>query len=185
MAENKLPKVLAISLSTWRKDSGIHTQTDLFKFWNPEKVAQIYLKSDLPNTPVCTRFFQIAENSIIKSVLNRKPVGREVQNGGEANAYEAKAAEAEKKMYAKAHKKKNWFMTVMREIVWSCGCWKTKALDKFVQDVDVDVYFVPIYPVAYTGWLQWHIIKKYPKPYVCYLADDNYSYQREFGIRIA
>ena len=62
MAENKLPKVLAISLSTWRKDSGIHTQTDLFKFWNPEKVAQIYLKSDLPNTPVCTRFFQIAEN---------------------------------------------------------------------------------------------------------------------------
>ena len=93
MAENKLPKVLAISLSTWRKDSGIHTQTDLFKFWNPEKVAQIYLKSDLPNTPVCTRFFQIAENSIIKSVLNRKPVGREVQNGGEANAYEAKAAE--------------------------------------------------------------------------------------------
>lgn len=129
MAENKLPKVLAISLSTWRKDSGIHTQTDLFKFWNPEKVAQIYLKSDLPNTPVCTRFFQIAENSIIKSVLNRKPVGREVQNGGEANAYEAKAAEAEKKMYAKAHKKKNWFMTVMREIVWSCGCWKTKALD--------------------------------------------------------
>ena len=43
MAENKLPKVLAISLSTWRKDSGIHTQTDLFKFWNPEKVAQIYL----------------------------------------------------------------------------------------------------------------------------------------------
>ena len=177
MAENKLPKVLAISLSTWRKDSGIHTQTDLFKFWNPEKVAQIYLKSDLPNTPVCTRFFQIAENSIIKSVLNRKPVGREVQNGGEANAYEAKAAEAEKKMYAKAHKKKNWFMTVMREIVWSCGCWKTKALDKFVQDVDVDVYFVPIYPVAYTGWLQWHIIKKYPKPYVCYLADDNYSYQ--------
>lgn len=177
MNGNKLPKVLAISLSTWRKDSGIHTQTDLFKFWDPEKVAQIYLKSDLPNTPVCNRFFQISENAIIHSVLNRKPIGKEVQNGGELDEKAKQALETEKQMYAKAHKKKNWFMTVMRELVWNFGCWKTMALDEFVKDVDADVYFVPIYPVAYTGWLQWHIIKKYPKPYVCYLADDNYSYQ--------
>lgn len=177
MSEQRLPKVLAISLSTWRKDSGIHTQTDLFKFWEPEQVAQIYLKSDLPNTPVCTRFFQIAENAIIKSVINRKPVGKEVQNGAELDEKQQKAAAAEKKLYAKAHKEKSWFFTCVRELVWACANWKTKALDEFVKDVDADVYFVPIYPVAYTGWLQWYIIKKYPKPYVCYLADDNYSYQ--------
>ena len=41
MEDKKLPKVLAISLSTWRKDSGIHTQTDLFKYYDPERVAQI------------------------------------------------------------------------------------------------------------------------------------------------
>ena len=177
MSEQRLPKVLAISLSTWRKDSGIHTQTDLFKFWESEQVAQIYLKSDLPNTPVCTRFFQIAENAIIKSVINRKPVGREVQNGAELDVKEQKAAAAEKKLYAKAHKEKSWFFTCVRELVWACANWKTKALDEFVKDVNADVYFVPIYPVAYTGWLQWYIIKKYHKPYVCYLADDNYSYQ--------
>lgn len=177
MSEQRLPKVLAISLSTWRKDSGIHTQTDLFKFWESEQVAQIYLKSDLPNTPVCTRFFQIAENAIIKSVINRKPVGREVQNGAELDEKQQKAAAAEKKLYAKAHKEKSWFFTCVRELVWACANWKTKALDEFVKDVNADVYFVPIYPVAYTGWLQWYIIKKYHKPYVCYLADDNYSYQ--------
>lgn len=177
MSEQRLPKVLAISLSTWRKDSGIHTQTDLFKFWESEQVAQIYLKSDLPNTPVCTRFFQIAENAIIKSVINRKPVGREVQNGAELDEKQQKAAAAERKLYAKAHKEKSWFFTCVRELVWACANWKTKALDEFVKDVNADVYFVPIYPVAYTGWLQWYIIKKYHKPYVCYLADDNYSYQ--------
>lgn len=177
MSEQRLPKVLAISLSTWRKDSGIHTQTDLFKFWESEQVAQIYLKSDLPNTPVCTRFFQIAENAIIKSVIDRKPVGREVQNGAELDEKQQKAAAAEKKLYAKAHKEKSWFFTCVRELVWACANWKTKALDEFVKDVDADVYFVPIYPVAYTGWLQWYVIKKYHKPYVCYLADDNYSYQ--------
>lgn len=169
----ELPKVLAISLSTWRSDSGIHTQTDLFKFWDADKVAQIYTKSDLPSTPVCNKFFQISENAIIHSVLNRKPVGREVKNGG---IPDKKAVAAEQQLYAKAHKKKSWVMTVAREIVWSLGKWKTSALTQFVQEFDADVYFVPIYPVVYTAKIQQYILKEIPKPYVCYLADDNYSY---------
>lgn len=173
MHNETLPKVLSISLSTWRSDSGIHTQTELFKFWDPDKVAQIYLKSDLPNTPVCNTFFQISENAIIHSVLSRKPVGRRVANGGEANA---KAVAAEQQLYAKAHRKKSWLMTVMREIVWILGKWKTEELDAFVREFDADVYFVPIYPVVYTARIQQYILRKFPKPYVCYLADDNYSY---------
>jgi len=173
MDQKTLPKVLAISLSTWRSDSGIHTQTDLFKFWDADKVAQIYTKSDAPNTPVCNKFFQISENAIIHSVLNRKPVGREVQNGGDIDK---KALAAEQKLYVKAHKKKSWLMTLVRELVWTLGKWKTAALDQFVRDVDADVYFVPIYPVIYTAKIQRYILKKFPKPYVCYLADDNYSY---------
>ena len=172
--DKKLPKVLAISLSTWRKDSGIHTQTDLFKLWDKDKVAQIYTKSDMPNTPVCDKFFQISENAIIHSVINRKPVGKEVFNGQDSDK---RAAEAERKLYTKAHKKKSWFMTLAREMVWSLGVWKTKALCRFVEDFDADVYFVPIYPVIYTAKIQEYIIKKYKKPYVCYLADDNYTYK--------
>lgn len=171
--DKTLPKVLAISLSTWRNDSGIHTQTELFKFWDPEKVAQIYTKSDLPNTPVCNTFFQISEIEIIHSILNRKSVGRPVKNGEVANL---KAVEEEQQLYSKAHKKKSWMMTVAREIVWSLGKWKTSALDEFVQEFNADVYFVPIYPVVYTAKIQQYILKKFPKPYVCYLADDNYSY---------
>ena len=176
MEREKLPKILSISLSTWRSDSGIHTQTDLFKFWNPDKVAQIYTKSDFPNTPVCNKFFQISENAIIHSVFNRKPVGRQVVNGNTTNSESEKAIATEKQLYAMAHKKKSWFMTLAREIVWSLGKWKTLELDEFIKEVDAEVYFVPIYPVIYTGKIQQYILKKYPKPYVCYLADDNYSY---------
>lgn len=173
MDDKKLPKVLAISLSTWRTDSSIHTQTDLFKFWDPDKVAQIYTRSDTPDTPVCHRFFQISENAVIHSVLNRKPVGKEVQNG---YAADPKALAQEEKLYIHAHKRKSWLMTLAREVVWALGNWKTAALDKFVQDFDADVYFVPIYPVLYTAMIQRYVLKKFPKPYVCYLWDDNYSY---------
>lgn len=175
--EIKLPKILAISLSTWKSGSGIHTQTDLFKFWNPDRVAQIYTKSDMPNTPVCNRFFQISENEIIKSVYKRNKVGKRVSNTANIDEKTKKALEAEKRLYAKAHKKKSWFMTLVRELVWSLGGWKSKALDNFIEEEAPDVYFVPIYPVVYMGKLQLYILKKYPKPYVCYLADDNYSYK--------
>ena len=95
MKENKqlLPKVVAISLSTWRADSGIHTQTDLFKFWDPDRVAQIYTKSDLPDTPVCNSFFRISENAIIRSVYKRNPVGERVQNHSEFVGGDKKAVE--------------------------------------------------------------------------------------------
>ena len=175
--DKKLPKVLSISLSTWNKDSGIHTQTDLFKYYDPDRVAQIYTKSDLPNTDVCNSFFRISENEVIKSVFKRKPVGCRVYNGETADEATKKAMEEEKALYEKAHKKKSWLMTIARELVWSFGKWKTKALIDFVKEESPDVYFVPIYPVAYMGKIQLHILKKYPKPYVCFLADDNYSYK--------
>lgn len=175
--ENKLPKVLSISLSTWRQDSGIHTQTDLFKYYDPDRVAQIYTKSDLPNTPVCNSFFRISENEVIKSVYKRRAVGCRVQNGGAADDATRKAMEEEKALYEKAHKKKSWFMTLAREAVWWLGRWKTKELNKFIEEEAPDVYFVPIYPVVYMGKLQLHILKKHPRPYVCYLADDNYTYK--------
>lgn len=175
MAE-QLPKILSISLNTWRFDSNAHTQMDLFKYWQPDRVAQIYTQSDLPDTPVCNTFFQISENAMIKSALTHKPVGRQVENGAKADADTQKAMTQERKLYAVGHKKKSWLLTLAREIVWSLGHWRTLALDKFVQEVDPDVYFVPIYPVVYTAKIQSYILKKFPKPYVCYLMDDNYSY---------
>ena len=156
--EKNLPKILSISLSTWRSDSGIHTQTDLFKFWNPDRVAQIYTKSDMPNTPVCNKFFRISENEIIKSVYKRNKVGKRVSNATIVDEETQKAIEAENKLYTKAHKKKSWFMTLARELVWSCGCWKTKELAQFIEEEAPDVFFVPIYPVVYMGKIQLYII---------------------------
>ncbi len=177
MSEKKLPKVMSISLSAWRSDSAIHTQPDLFKYYDPDRVAQIYTRSEMPDTPVCNSFFRIAETEIIRSVYKRKPVGKRVENGCSASSAEQASIEEEHARYAKAHKKKSWLMTLLRELVWSLGVWKTKALDEFIEQEAPDVYFVPIYPVVYMGKLQLHILKKHPRPYVCYLTDDNYSYK--------
>ena len=81
--ENKreLPKVLVVGINAWREDGTAHTLMDIFRCWDPKKVALVYSRADLPNTDVCKRFFQISESEVMKSVV--KPwmkVGREVES---------------------------------------------------------------------------------------------------------
>lgn len=166
------PKVLVVGINAWREDGTAHTLMDIFRCWDPEKVALVYSRADMPNTEVCKHYFQISESDVIRSVF--KPwmkVGRVVENTP-AN----KNADAEHARYQQAHKKSASWMSVARECVWKFGHWKTEALRKFVKDFDPDILFIPIYPTVYMGWIQKYIIKLTGKPTVCYLADDNYSY---------
>ena len=181
MEDNRnLPKALVIGINAWREDGTAHTLMDIFRCWKPDRLALVYTRADLPNTDVCHRYFQISESQVLKSVL--KPwmkVGREVKNTPSTNGAEISAEHAR---YASAHKKSSSLLPLLREIVWKFGHWKTPALRKFVQDFNPDIVFVPIYPTVYMGWIQKYIIKLTGKPTVCYLADDNYSYDSCNGL---
>lgn len=169
-----LPKVLVIGINAWRTDGTAHTLMDIFSCWDPDKVALVYTRADLPDTKACNHFFQISESTIIKSVI--KPwmkVGRVVKNTPNCNT---KEIATERERYAKAHKKPSAILPLVREVVWKLGRWKTPALKQFVQEYNPDIIFVPIYPTAYMGRIQRYITQLTGKPTVCYLADDNYSY---------
>lgn len=172
--DKKLPKVLVVGINAWREDGTAHTLMDIFRCWDSERLALVYTRADMPNTEVCKHYFQISEGQIIRSIL--KPwiqVGRIVENTPVVKNVEV---EAEHARYTKAHKNNSHWMPVLREIVWKFGQWKTPALKKFVLDFNPDIIFIPIYPNAYMGRIQRYIAKLTDKPTVCYLADDNYSY---------
>lgn len=174
MNDIKLPKVLVIGINAWREDGTAHTLMDIFRCWDPDRLALVYARADLPDTDVCKRYFQISENQIVGSILKPwKKVGRIVEN---THVVKQSEVEAEHARYTQAHKKSSSLLPLLREIVWKFGHWKTPALKKFVLDFNPDIIFIPIYPVAYMGRIQRYIAKLTGKPTVCYLADDNYSY---------
>ena len=179
MQNSKLPKVLVVGTSAWREDGTAHTLMDIFRCWDPDKVALIYTRADLPDTTVCHRYFQISESQVLNSVF--KPwmkVGRVVENTPKITA----EAEEEHRRYTKGHKKPSSILPLAREFVWMLGRWKSTALKKFVFDFDPDIVFVPIYPTVFMGRIQHYILKLCNKPYVCYLADDNFSYDSCKGL---
>ena len=179
-AISELPKVLVVGINAWREDGTAHTLMDIFRCWDPNKVALVYTRADLPNTTVCGKFFQISESRVFRSVF--KPwmrVGEEVKN---APLIEGEDVFEEHARYSQAHKKNSALLPLLRECVWKLGHWKTRALRKFVADFNPDIIFAPIYPAVYMGWIQKYIIKLTRKPVVCYLADDNYSYDSCKGV---
>lgn len=177
--ENKnFCKVLVVSINAWRDNTGINTLIDFFKCWDNKKIAQIYMRSAKPRTKVCSKFFQISENSVMKSLFKRSirtgmVVENETENFDEVN----NALEEENKIYSRKKSKLLPVLTLCREIVWAFGKWKTKELDEFIEDFDADVLFMPIYPTIYMGRIQKYIMKKTGKPVVSYLADDNYTFK--------
>lgn len=178
--ENKLPKVLVVAINAWREDAATHTLMNIFSCWDPEKLAVVYTRADLPNTKVASRYFQISENDVLKSVIKPwEKAGREVVNTPVVNDSGVKE---EHERYEKARKKHSYFMTLCREMVWNLGHWKSKELKAFVQEFNPDIIFCPVYPTVYMGKIQRYIKKLTGKPIVCYLADDNYSYDACKGL---
>ena len=178
MDKKTLPKVLVVSTNAWRDNTGINTLIEFFKCWNPDRIAQIYTKSTLPKTTVCNKFFSISENAVMRSVINRSiTTGKEVYNETVNSTTDNPSAEEEQKIYSSYKGKVRELLSFCREIVWKFGKWKTAELDRFIDEFDADVLFIPIYPTIYMGRIQKYIISRTRKPVVSYLADDNYTYK--------
>ena len=175
-----MPRLLVVAITPWRDEGMVHALRDILSCWDASKLALIYTKSGLPYTTVASRFFQISENEVLKNLL--KPwhkIGQEVKN----TQFVDKSLTAEEdQRYAKAHKNPSAIMPLLREFVWLLGHWRSKALKHFLKDFDLELLFIPIYPTVYMGWVQRFIIRYTGKPFVCYLGDDNYSYNSCRGV---
>ena len=145
MGKKTLPKVLVISTNAWRDNTGINTLIEFFKCWNPDCIAQIYTKSTLPKTTICNKFFSISENAVMRSIINRNiTTGKEVYNETVNSIVDNLLAEEEQKIYSTYKGKIRKLLSFCREIVWKLGKWKTAELERFVDEFDADVLFIPI-----------------------------------------
>lgn len=183
MDSKEYPKVIVTCVDAWRNDVGANTFPQFFSDWDPDKVAVIYTKSDLPNCKYCNSYFQIQENDIVHTALHPgRKCGKEVFNISEAEsgAQESHAVKEEQKRYNffRNHRLSIFYMA--REFLWSLGAWKSKELDDYLKKIDADVMFIPIYPYIYMNRIQCYIAKKTGLRGVAYIADDNYSYKAEW-----
>ena len=193
MNDNKTtayPKVLVVTVSGWSNSVGSDTMSTLFSRYDTDKLASLYIRAEISDSPVCHRYFHIFEGRVIKSLWNRKIKTGEEFRYVESHPQNDSSDELsqEQSLYSKFHRFRPWLLILFREVIWKCGKWKTKELDAFLDDFKPDVVFFPIESYIHLDRIVEYVIEHCkPQKVICNLWDDNFTYKQNpynIGYRI-
>lgn len=179
-------KVLVSTVGAWSDSVGSNTMSEFFKYYDKDKLASLYIRANISDSPSCKRYFHILEGRIIKSIFKRNiETSEEYTTDGQLIVNHD--LDEESARYAKYRKKKNWFYIFAREFVWKIGKWRTKELDAFLDDLNPDVLVCPIESYIHFNRINEYIIKKKHPRVIGFLWDDNFTYKQDpysFGYRL-
>ena len=70
-------RILLITYNPWRNDGNLgNSYSNIFKDMEDKiEFAHIYFKDVMPQNTICHKYFHISERKLLKSIMNRKPVG--------------------------------------------------------------------------------------------------------------
>ena len=184
------PRVLVVTVSGWSNSVGSDTMSTLFSQYDTDKLASLYIRAELSDSPVCHRYYHIIEGRVINSLWNRKiKTGESFQiDAQNKENIPSEELNQERERYSKFHKCRPWSFILLREIIWKIGKWKTKELKDFLDEFNPEVVFFPIESYIHLDRIIEYIIDYCnPRKVVCNLWDDNFTYKQNpnsLGYRI-
>ena len=101
------PKILVFTVNAWNSIVGDNTWATLLKYYKSENLANIFIRDEIPDSKVCSKYFCISENRVIKSILKRKiQTGREITAQSLTDTEPNEDLLAHNERYAKMKKKR-------------------------------------------------------------------------------
>ena len=173
------PRILIFTVASWNSKVGSNTWATLVDGYPAENLANICIRDDYPDSSVCSRYFVISENRIIKSLLNRKiKTGYEVCKDKTNN----QDLQEHKERYARMSRKRGKSMLLAREAVWKLGKWKTPELDAFLDDFKPDIILHSMEGYIHLNRVVQYAIARTKARVIGYIWDDNFTYKQSSGI---
>lgn len=178
MINNDQPKILIFTVSSWNSKVGANTWASILKNYNSANLANICIRNEIPDSEVCSRYFSISENKILKSIFRRKiKTGQEIQ-AAKNNDTIAEDLEKHNQRYQKMSKKRTTFKLLCRELVWKFGRWKTKELNNFLDDFKPDIILHSMEGYIHLNRIIEYSIRRTQAKAIGYIWDDNFTYKQ-------
>ena len=174
-------KILIVTMDCFSKYNSATTANTfetLFKNYNPKNLASLYLREEVPSGHACSKYFQISENAVIKSVIKRKiKTGKLFESDNvELTSEDQKNIQKTKERYKKHGTKRNWFLLFVREFLWKIGKWKSKELGEFLDEFKPDIIIYGMEGYGYFHRIVRYALKKTGAKGVGYFWDDNFTF---------
>lgn len=179
--QNSPLKILILSSTPWRNDNSFgNSFTNIFGGISDIELANIYCLSGTPDSDICCRYFQITEKMLVKNLLNRKcRPGREVFFEPVSTCQGLGAEKQEASRLMDFAKKRRWHILFWaRDLIWKIGRWKSPELNRFVDDFNPDLIFLPLYYQHYMNDIGLYVKRRTGKKMVGYVSDDVYTWKQ-------
>lgn len=174
----KSPKILVITVSSWNRRVGSNTWSTLLQQYGSENVANICIRDEIPDNPVCSRYFNISENRVLKSIIKRNiKTGKETAPSLESAEINEDLSEHNER-YKKMKKKRRYSMLMAREIIWKAGKWRTSELDEFLDSFNPDIILHSMEGYIHLNRIILYAIKRTGAAAIGYVWDDNFTYKQ-------
>lgn len=165
-------RILIVTYHPWREDISVgNTLSNIFKGLEDKfEFANIYVRDDKPCNKLVSKFFNISERGMLKSVFTRRAVGKETEPVDETENKENFSIS-----YNAARRMRWDSMLLFQDMIGLLGCWKSQELDRFVEEYAPDLIFGPLGRMPVGNNIMTYLSKKYNIPLVTYPWDDHYS----------
>lgn len=163
-------RVLVITRAPWRNDNNTgNTMTNFFSDMKDVEFYNLYFRDQLPKNDIVVKSFAISEGQLIKNLLKRNPVGKEVCE------QDTTSLNSEDGIYKSAKKIGTVLLTFVRDMLWSIGRWKSNNFKKFLEEIKPDVVFMPVFNCFYPHKILQFVKKQTGAKIILFHADDNYT----------
>lgn len=160
------PKVLIISNNCFSKTgSNGRTLGNLFSHWDSDKIAQFYIHNEYPNHTKCSRYYQITDKEMIKSIFSRK-AGKIIS---EKNDDILKS-----NLSSKNIRNKTVLKYLLRNYIWKLGKWYNPQFKKWIDKFEPDIVVLQAGDTPFMYQIARTISKDYRIPLVIFNTEGYY-----------
>lgn len=169
--------ILVCTVECWDSKSGADTFPTILKKYSPKNIANISIRDGVPENACCSRYFQISEQKVIKSIFNRNiKTGKEYVFEQGKSEQDIQDITNSQELYNKNRKKRSYLKLFIRELIWKLGVWRTKELDAFLDDFKPDIVLFCMGGYIHFNRICRYVVKKSGAKAVGYFWDDNFTY---------
>lgn len=139
-------RILVLTIDLWDDISnGNNIQSNWFEGFDAE-FANIYTVPGQPNNRICTRYFQVTDKMMAKSIFGKRAGRAFTWNPSEYDGDREVVTDVEQEnagLYKKLRAHSGEWLRLARDILWAFGRYDKKAMKAFIDDFQPDIVFCP------------------------------------------
>lgn len=170
--QEKLPKILVISHTPFASsDSMGSTLASYFGTYDPDKIAQFYIKNKTPDMPVCKNYYRVTDDEILKKLLHpfSAKTGRKIDF-----LKETQNKDVSKEKEVTVSKKNRARGLILRNILWSTNVWYNRDFKSWLKNFSPDIILLQPGDFSYMFKLATRLSKKLNIPLVIHQSEAYY-----------